>query len=301
MNNLVKDHALFLTKSTEIENKISKLLNDTSVLPTNQKQLLELLDLADDVNTLNSQLIQSLKSLENLSKRLVHKAQVRVRLQDLKPVTDSELQKLVQMLGYSIIRDEAEASILLDYLYLAKKVKNRHQRTLMKNAVWNAKIARGLAEMMKVSNPREAFFAGLNFYVGKLLLVMNDERSYEEIEKMKLMGMDSASAESAILGFNVSELAKRFLLNQKLPDAVIDVVVNGHEGKNKVENDTLLNIVSFADVIVRAINEERRSLVEVWHESKNFLQELKLDISFDEWNKQIKLIFFHLVKFENEI
>jgi hypothetical protein len=59
--------------------------------------------------------------------------------------------------------------------------------------------------------------------------------------------------------------------------------------------------VSFAYVIVRAINEERRSLVEVWHESKNFLQELKLDISFDEWNKQIKLIFFRLVKFENEV
>jgi HD-like signal output (HDOD) protein len=207
----------------------------------------------------------------------------------------------VQILGYSIIRDEAEASILLDYLYLVKKVKNRHQRTLLKNAVWNAKIARGLAEMMKVSNPREAFFAGLNFHVGKLLLVINDERSYEEIEKMKLMGMDSASAESAILGFSVNELAKRFLLNQKLPDAVIDVVVNGHERKNKAENEALLNIVSFADVIVRAINEERRSLVEVWHESKNFLQELKLDISFDEWNKQIKLIFFRLVKFENEV
>ena len=131
--------------------------------------------------------------------------------------------------------------------------------------------------------------------------IYDDERSYEEIEKMKLMGMDSASAESAILGFSVNELAKRFLLNQKLPDAVIDVVVNGHERKNKAENDALLNIVSFAYVIVRAINEERRSLVEVWHESKNFLQELKLDISFDEWNKQIKMIFFHLVKFENEV
>ena len=301
MNNIVKDHALFLTKSTEVETKISKLLSDTSVLPTNQKQLWELLDLADDVNTLNSRLIQSLKSLENLSKRLVHKTKIRSKLQDLKPVTDADLQKLVQMLGYSIIRDEAEASILLDYLYLAKKIKNRHQRTLLKNAVWNAKIARGLAEMMKISNPREAFFAGLNFHVGKLLLVINDERSYEEIEKMKLMGMDSASAESAILGFSVNELAKRFLLNQKLPDAVIDVVVNGHERKNKPENEALLNIVSFADVIVRAINEERRSLVEVWHESKNFLQELKLDISFDEWNKQIKLIFFRLVKFENEV
>lgn len=301
MNNPVKDHALFLTKSAEVETKISKLLNDTSVLPTNQKQLLELLDLADDVNTLNSQLIQSLKSLENLSKRLVHRTKIRSKLQDLKPVTDADLQRLVQVLGYSIIRDEAEASILLDYLYLAKKIKNRHQRTLLKNAVWNAKIARGLAEMMKVSSPREAFFAGLNFQVGKLLLVINDERSYEEIEKMKLMGMDSTSAESAILGFSVSELAKRFLLNQKLPDAVIDVVVNGHERKNKAENEALLNIVSFADVIVRAINEERRSLVEVWHESKNFLQELKLDISFDEWNKQIKLIFFHLVKFENEV
>lgn len=301
MNNPVQDHALFLTKSAEVETKISKLLNDTSVLPTNQKQLLELLDLADDVNTLNSQLIQSLKSLENLSKRLVHRTKIRSKLQDLKPVTDADLQRLVQVLGYSIIRDEAEASILLDYLYLAKKIKNRHQRTLLKNAVWNAKIARGLAEMMKVSSPREAFFAGLNFQVGKLLLVINDERSYEEIEKMKLMGMDSTSAESAILGFSVSELAKRFLLNQKLPDAVIDVVVNGHERKNKAENEALLNIVSFADVIVRAINEERRSLVEVWHESKNFLQELKLDISFDEWNKQIKLIFFHLVKFENEV
>jgi HD-like signal output (HDOD) protein len=301
MSNFVKDHALFLTKSAEVETKISKLLNDTSVLPTNQKQLLELLDLADDVNTLNSQLIKSLKSLENLSKRLVHRTKIRSKLQDLKPVTDADLQRLVQMLGYSIIRDEAEASILLDYLYLAKKIKNRHQRTLLKNAVWNAKIARGLAEMMKVANPREAFFAGLNFNVGKLLLVINDERSYEEIAKMKLMGMDSASAESAILGFSVNELAKRFLLNQKLPDAVIDVVVNGHERKNKAENEALLNIVSFADVIVRAINEERRSLVEVWHESKNFLQELKLDISFDEWNKQIKLIFFHLVKFENEV
>jgi HD-like signal output (HDOD) protein len=301
MSNFVKDHALFLTKSAEVETKISKLLNDTSVLPTNQKQLLELLDLADDVNTLNSQLIKSLKSLENLSKRLVHRTKIRSKLQDLKPVTDADLQRLVQMLGYSIIRDEAEASILLDYLYLAKKIKNRHQRTLLKNAVWNAKIARGLAEMMKVANPREAFFAGLNFNVGKLLLVINDERSYEEIAKMKLMGMDSASAESAILGFSVNELAKRFLLNQKLPDAVIDVVVNGHERKNKPENEALLNIVSFADVIVRAINEERRSLVEVWHESKNFLQELKLDISFDEWNKQIKLIFFHLVKFENEV
>jgi HD-like signal output (HDOD) protein len=270
-------------------------------LPTNQKQLLELLDLADDVNTLNSRLIQSLLPLENLSKRLVHKTKIRSKLQDSKPVTEADLQRLVQMLGYSIIRDEAEASILLDYLYLAKKIKNRHQRTLLKNAVWNAKIARGLAEMMQVSNPREAFFAGLNFHVGKLLLVINDERSYEEIEKMKLMGMDSASAESAILGFSVNELAKRFLLNQKLPDAVIDVVVNGHERKNKPENEALLNIVSFADVIVRAINEERRSLVEVWHESKNFLQELKLDISFDEWNKQIKLIFFRLVKFENEV
>ncbi|MEB3316466.1 MAG: HDOD domain-containing protein [Candidatus Melainabacteria bacterium] len=301
MNNLVKDHALFLTKSAEIETKISKLLNNTSVLPTNQKQLLELLDLADDVNTLNSQLIQSLKSLENFSKRLVHRTKIRAKLQDLKPVTDADLQRLVQVLGYSIIRDEAEASILLDYLHLAKKVKNRHQRTLLKNAVWNAKIARGLAEMMQVSNSREAFFAGLNFHVGKLLLALNDERSHEEIEKMKLMGMDSASAESAILGFNVSELAKRFLLNQKLPDAVIDVVVNGHERKNKTENDALLNIVKFADVIVRAINEERRSLVEVWHESKNFLQELKLDVSFDEWNRQIKLIFFRLVKFENEI
>jgi HD-like signal output (HDOD) protein len=301
MNNIVKDHALFLTKSTEVETKISKLLSDTSVLPTNQKQLWELLDLADDVNTLNSRLIQSLKSLENLSKRLVHRTKIRSKLQDLKPVTDADLQRLVQILGYSIIRDEAEASILLDYLYLVKKVKNRHQKTLLKNAVWNAKIARGLAEMMKVSNPREAFFTGLNFHVGKLLLVINDERSYEEIEKMKLMGMDSASAESAILGFSVNELAKRFLLNQKLPDAVIDVVVNGHERKNKAENDVLLNIVSFAYVIVRAINEERRSLVEVWHESKNFLQELKLDISFDEWNKQIKLIFFHLVKFENEV
>jgi HD-like signal output (HDOD) protein len=301
MSNFVKDHALFLTKSAEVETKISKLLNDTSVLPTNQKQLLELLDLADDVNTLNSQLIKSLKSLENLSKRLVHRTKIRSKLQDLKPVTDADLQRLVQMLGYSIIRDEAEASILLDYLYLAKKIKNRHQRTLLKNAVWNAKIARGLAEMMKVANPREAFFAGLNFNVGKLLLVINDERSYEEIAKMKLMGMDSASAESAILGFSVNELAKRFLLNQKLPDAVIDVVVNGHERKNKAENEALLNIVSFADVIVRAINEERRSLVEVWHESKNFLQELKLDISFDEWNKQIKLIFFRLVKFENEV
>ena len=301
MNNLVKDHALFLTKSAEIETKISKLLNNTSVLPTNQKQLLELLDLADDVNTLNSQLIQSLKSLENFSKRLVHRTKIRAKLQDLKPVTDADLQRLVQVLGYSIIRDEAEASILLDYLHLAKKVKNRHQRTLLKNAAWNAKIARGLAEMMQVSNSREAFFAGLNFHVGKLLLALNDERSNEEIEKMKLMGMDSASAESAILGFNVSELAKRFLLNQKLPDAVIDVVVNGHERKNKTENDALLNIVKFADVIVRAINEERRSLVEVWHESKNFLQELKLDISFDEWNRQIKLIFFRLVKFENEV
>ncbi|MFZ4084431.1 MAG: HDOD domain-containing protein [Vampirovibrionia bacterium] len=301
MNNIVKDHALFLTKSTEVETKISKLLSDTSVLPTNQKQLLELLDLADDVNTLNSRLIQSLLPLENLSKRLVHKTKIRSKLQDSKPVTEADLQRLVQMLGYSIIRDEAEASILLDYLYLAKKIKNRHQRTLLKNAVWNAKIARGLAEMMQVSNPREAFFAGLNFHVGKLLLVINDERSYEEIEKMKLMGMDSASAESAILGFSVNELAKRFLLNQRLPDAVIDVVVNGHERKNKADNDALLNIVSFADVIVRAINEERRSLVEVWHESKNFLQELKLDISFDEWNRQIKLIFFHLVKFENEV
>lgn len=301
MNKLVKDHALFLTRSSEIETKIAKLLTETSGIPTNQRQLLELLNKVDDVNTLTVDLIQSLLPLETLSKRLVYKTKIRAKLQDARPVTEADLQRLVQVLGYSIIRDEAEASILLDYLYLAKKVRNRNQRNLLKNAVWNAKIARTLAEMLKFSNPREAFFAGLNFHLGKILLVMNDERSYDEIEKMKMMGMDSSSAESAILGFNVSELAKRFLLNQKLPDPVIDVVVNGHEDKVKDENQSLLAIVKFADSIVKAINEERRSLVEIWHESKETLRDLNLDIAFDEWNRQIKLVFFRLVKFENEV
>ena len=301
MNKLVKDHALFLTRSSEIETKIAKLLTETSGIPTNQKQLLELLNKVDDVNTLTVDLIQSLIPLETLSKRLVYKTKIRAKLQDARPVTETDLQRLVQVLGYSIIRDEAEASILLDYLYLAKKVKNRSQRNLLKNAVWNAKIARVLAEMLKLPNPREAFFAGLNLHLGKILLVMNDERSYEEIEKMKMMGMDSSSAESAILGFNVNELAKRFLLNQKLPDAVIDVVVNGHESRVKDENQSLLAVVKFADSIVKAINEERRSLVEIWHQSKEILRELNLDISFDEWNRQIKLVFFRLVKFENEV
>jgi len=301
MNKLVKDHALFLTRSSEIETKIAKLLTETSGIPTNQRQLLDLLNKVDDVNTLTVDLIQSLLPLETLSKRLVYKTKIRAKLQDARPVTEADLQRLVQVLGYSIIRDEAEASILLDYLYLAKKVRNRNQRNLLKNAVWNAKIARTLAEMLKFSNPREAFFAGLNFHLGKILLVMNDERSYDEIEKMKMMGMDSSSAESAILGFNVSELAKRFLLNQKLPDPVIDVVVNGHEDKVKDENQSLLAIVKFADSIVKAINEERRSLVEIWHESKETLRDLNLDIAFDEWNRQIKLVFFRLVKFENEV
>ncbi len=301
MNKLVKDHALFLTRSSEIETKIAKLLTETSGIPTNQRQLLALLTKVDDINTLTGVLIQALLPLETLSKRLVYKTKIRAKLQDARPVTEADLQRLVQVLGYSIIRDEAEASILLDYLYLAKKVRNRNQRNLLKNAVWNAKIARTLAEMLKFSNPREAFFAGLNFHLGKILLVMNDERSYDEIEKMKMMGMDSSSAESAILGFNVSELAKRFLLNQKLPDPVIDVVVNGHEDKVKDENQSLLAIVKFADSIVKAINEERRSLVEIWHESKETLRDLNLDIAFDEWNRQIKLVFFRLVKFENEV
>jgi len=301
MNKLVKDHSLFLTKSPEVDSKIMRLLNENTILPTNQRELLELLEKLEDVNTLNSQLIQSLLPLQTLSKRLVYKTKARAKLEEAKPVTENDLQKLIQMLGYSVIRDEAEVNVLLDYLYLVKKVKNRHQKNLLRDAVWNAKIARCIAEMTKTINPQQAFFAGLNFSIGKLLLVMNDERAFDEIEKMKLMGMDSLSAESAILGFNTNELAKRFLLNQKLPDSVIDIVVNGPEAKCKPNNQDLLTVINFAVMIVKSINEERRSLVEIWHDSKEFLQELNLDISFDEWNKQVKSIFFRLVKYENEV
>ena len=118
---------------------------------------------------------------------------------------------------------------------------------------------------------------------------------------MKSKGMDENSISEAILGLSVSEISKRFLLNHKIPEAIIDTVCNGKEHKNKEENNKLVAIVKYAEKIVKSINDDKKSIADIWSESKPYLDDLEVKLSFSDWSREIKLIFFKLIKLENEV
>ncbi|MCH2228209.1 MAG: HDOD domain-containing protein [Candidatus Caenarcaniphilales bacterium] len=301
MNPTTKDATLFLGRSAELEAKLGKLLEKANQFNTEQSKILEIINRVNDFNSLKAELTESVIKVENLAKKLIHKTKNKQQLKKLPSANEKDLTKTIQILGYDIVSQEAENYLVSEFLELANQVKNRDLKKLIKNSAWTALIAKGIAEMLDYPELSDAFFAGFNYNIATILIGLGDNRSYGEIKQMTNKGMDTISSTEAIFGFSPSEIAKRFLLNNKFNESVVDVVCYGHEHRNKEENKVLAHIVHYANAIVHSINEDKKSIAEIWGASRSHFDDLNLKANFNDWSREIKLIFFKLIKLENEV
>lgn len=301
MQPAIKDSTLFLGRSAEVEAKIQKYLDAGKDFQTNQNKIFNIVTKVNDFNSLKVDLVEAIIQVQDLAKKLYYKKKTKEQLKNLDPVSEKDLVKTVQILGYDIIKEKSENFLISEFLNLANKTKDRNLKKVIKNAAWMGAIARGIADIINYPENTHAFFAGINYYLGTVLLGLSDQRAFKEIEEMKNKGMDEHSSSEAILGLPLSEISKRFLLNNKIPEPVIDTVCNGKEHKNKYENNTLVAIVKYAEKIVKSINDDKKSIADIWSESKPYLDDLGIKLSFSDWSREIKLIFFKLIKLENEV
>ncbi|NQY80339.1 MAG: HDOD domain-containing protein [Candidatus Caenarcaniphilales bacterium] len=301
MQPAIKDSTLFLGRSAEVEAKIQKHLDASKNFPTPQNKIFNIVTKVNDFNSLKSELAEAIIQVQDLAKKLHYKKKSKEQLKNLSPVSEKDLVKTVQVLGYDIIKEESENFLVSEFLNLANKTKDRNLKKIIKNAAWMGAIARGVADIIEYPENDHAFFAGLNYYLGTVIVGISDPRAFQEIEEMKSKGMDEHSSSEAILGLPLSEISKRFLLNNKIPEPVIDTVCNGKEHKNKDENNTLVAIVKYSEKIVKSINDDKKSIADIWAESKPYLDDLGIKLSFSDWSREIKLIFFKLIKLENEV
>ena len=301
MQPTVKDSTLFLGRSAELEAKIQRYSNAQNYFTVSQNQIFNVVNKVNDFNSLKMDLVEAILKTEDLGKRLYYKKKNKAQLAKLNPVSEKNMLKVVQVLGYNIIKEEAKYTLVSDFLDLANKTKDRDLKKLIKNAAWLGAISLGIAEMLDYPDTSQAFFAGLNYHLDSILIGLNDLRTFQEIEKMKNKGMDEHSISEAILGIPRSEVTKRFLLTNKIPEPVIDTVCNGKEHKHRPENDRLVAIVQYADRIVKSINNDKKSIADIWLESHNHLKDLDWKISFTDWSREVKLLFFKLIKLENEV
>lgn len=299
MKPAIIDSTLFLGRFAEA--KIQKYLDATQNFPTPQKKIFEIVTKVNDFNSLKSELAKDIVQVQDLAKKLHYKKKSKEQLKNLNPVNEKDLVKTVQILGYNIIKKESENYLLSEFLNLANKTKDINLKKIIKNAAWMGAIARGLADITNYPENTNAFFSGLNYYLATILVGLCDQRAFQEIESMKSKGMDEHSSSEAILGLPLSEISKRFLLINKIPEPVIDTVCNGKEYKNRDENNTLVAIVQYSEKIVKSINDDKKSMADIWAESKPYIEELGIKLNFNDWSREIKLIFFKLVKLEHEV
>lgn len=290
----------FLGKTPRAIKKIEEILANKQALPENIALQYELLELVSDYKTSNAELISVLTQDPGLANRIIEKARLQTRFNKAR-ISASQLTQSIQRLGYERICEEMQNDLLTRFAAIFRKTDNEDLRSIVKRSIRRALVARELCKTLEHKEVIPSFFAALNFELGHLLIVFNDEKSYEEIKKMLAKGMERHAAQMAVLGYEERELAARMLEQEQLPELIIDLVNNADRpNKTKEHNRKIATLVALADYITRGLFEgQSRSPYAMWDRAHEYLQELGSDLKMEQWANEIKAIYIKVMSAEH--
>lgn len=291
----------FLNKSPKVLLKMREMVEETKEFPSEQQAIYNLMKLTTDVTTLSSTLIDHISKDDNLVQQIVEKARLSPKLSQAR-ITSAQLRQSIQRLGYGLVHNEIQDNFSQQYAKVFSKVNNRDLKTLIKRSIRLGYIAKELAHMTGMKEAPDAFFAGINFYIGEIILGLRDERSFEELLKMLEKGVDPKSAELAVLGYDLGELAARKLRAWKLNDRIVDVVHHSRDPQGvRTDNYKFSCLMQFAVYVLKSLDDKKSSPQAMWMKAAEYLVMLDKQMPSDTWVENIKMMYIRILEAEHRL
>lgn len=278
---------------------MQEMVSGTTEFPNRQLLIYNLMRLTNDVSTFDTELINYLAEDQNLANLIVEKARLNARFGRAN-VSATQLRQSIKRLGYGFVHNEAQFSLAKEYVKVYYASENPEVKALIKRSVRLAFLAKELAAMVKFPEPALVFFAGINYYIGELIVALRDPKAHEEIEAMKQKGVEAKGAELTLLGFDSAELAAKKLEEWNLPNHIVDVVRNN---ANIAEvggaNYKAAILMKFAEYINNGLANKKSGPNALWDKAYEYLGKLGITMNIDDWGREIKLIYIKLLETEH--
>jgi len=291
----------FLDKSPKVLQKINQMVDATNEFPMRQNLLYSLMNLTNDVRTFSAELINRLAEHDDLASRIIEKARIHPRL-NKSTVSAAQLKASIQKLGYGLVHNEIQDSLAKQYIKVYYKTENQDLKLTIRKSIRLAFIAKELAKMVQLKDTTLAYFAGLNYSLGEMILSLRDPRSAEELKKLLAKGVEQKTAELTILGFDLSELSARIMHKWDLSEDLISLVKNklkANEVPNQLYKYAIL--MRFAEYLTKSLSDKNSSPQASWDRAQEFMAKLDVSMNSDTWIEEIKLMYIRLVETEYKL
>ncbi len=288
----------FLSKTPKTFNQISEMVKNTKEFPGQQRLVYNLMKLTNDVSSFSSDLINYLSQDEQLAKHIIEKARMTTRLSKAR-ISVAQLKQSIQRLGYELVNNEIQNSLAQQYIKTYYQTEDQNLRKLIKKSVRLAYIAKDLAKRFLVDHQTDAFFIGLNFYLGDLMLLLRNPRAFKEVQNMIHKGMDLRSSQITVLGFETFELSSKKLTEWNLPHSIVDVVKNSADtSKVAATHINIAFLMQFSEYINESFSAKTNSPQSMWFKANEFITKLSGSINKEAWVEEIKLMYIRLLETE---
>lgn len=301
LKNKSKHIDAFLNKSPNILLKMKEMVEKTTEFPADQLSIQKLMNLTNDVTTLSTTLIDYIAKDEDLAHQIVEKARLNSKFKQAR-ISSSQLRQSIQRLGYGLVHNEIQDNFAKQYAKVYFKTQNQTVKTLIKKSVRLGYIAKELARMTGMKEANDAFFTGTNFYIGELILGLRDERSFTELMTMLEKGVDPKSAELAVLGYDLGELASRKLRSWRLNDRIVDIVHHSRDLQGvRIDNYKFSALMQFSLFVLKALDDKKSSPQSMWMKGVEYLTMLDKSMSSDDWVEEIRMIYIRILEAEYKL
>ncbi len=291
----------FLDKTPNTLKRMQQMIAETTEFPGHQLLIYNLMKLTNDVNTFDTELVNYLSEDKELAALIVDKARLNSRLGKAN-VTASELRQSIKRLGYGFVHNEAQMSLAKAYTKVYFQSEDEEVKALVKKSIRLAFVARELAGLIKSNEATVSFCAGLNYYIGEMILALRDPRAYKEVEAMKAKGMDAKTTELTVLGFDLGELATKKLEEWKLPNHVVSVIKSNYNATDVNDaNYKAVMIMKFAEFINNSLANKKSGPHAMWDKAYEYLSKLDVNMSLEQWVEDIKLMYIKLLETEHTL
>ncbi|MCB0345681.1 MAG: HDOD domain-containing protein [Bdellovibrionales bacterium] len=178
--------------------------------------------IASDPKAKTSDFVTVIESDEALSSRIIRVANS-VYFQRGAPAT--EIEKAVAQIGLDELRGLLSATMLKSLL----KSKTDARKQIWANAVGTAMVASSITKYAQGISSGQAFLCGLIHDVGKLIMLMRNQKLYQQVMVQAASGNDDfCTIEERLFEINHVEVGQWVAERWKFPPAAIEAIAGHH-------------------------------------------------------------------------
>jgi HD-like signal output (HDOD) protein len=287
---------MMLSKNVRYFKHFDEIISKVTELPSRQSFLAYLMDLTSDVSTLNTDLISEIGDHETLAKLIVEKARVSARLPQAR-VSAAQLKLAIQKLGYGLVYNEVQDSLAKEYAKIYFTTIKEDLRDVLKKSIKLAYMTKELGKILNIRNSTITFFAGLHHHLGEVVLILKEPKLFADIKALRQRGIDTKTAELAVLGAELNELAKLILKKWEFSEEMMNLISKN----NNPESNQIAILVRFADFVLRSIEDKNSSPEAMRGMAEDFIFALGSSMEVDKWIEEMKLAYIRFIETEYRI